>query len=182
MKKVIVDPRSRIATVSGGTHSWRKWLAGTRRSGRAHCRCSRPARSMRSSGRSRARRRPLGGCLSPFPRRGHAHSSGGDRFRLAPRTFHGGDRRRLAAPWSNGAAHRHWAQDLRKSLAPFLCRVATPTCWGRMTANRRRLLMAITPPGSAPSSVASIPIGSSRLRSRCRRGGPVRLRLKRISS
>ena len=61
-----------------------------------------------------------------------------------------------------------------------LCRVATPACWGRMTANRRRLLMATTPPGSAPSSVASIPIGSSRRRSRCQKAGPVLLRLKRI--
>ena len=38
---------------------------------------------------------PLGGGLSPFPRRGHAHSGGGDRFRPAPAAFHGGDRRRL---------------------------------------------------------------------------------------
>jgi hypothetical protein len=58
---------------------------------------------------------------------------------------------------------------------------ATPTLWGRMTANRQRMLMATTPPGSAPSNVASIPIGSLRLRSRCRWGRPFRLRSKRIS-
>jgi len=41
----------------------------------------------------------VAGKTSPFPRRSHAHSSGGDRFRLAPRTFHDGDRRQLAARW-----------------------------------------------------------------------------------
>jgi hypothetical protein len=37
------------------------------------------------------------GQLAPFPRRGHAHSCRGDRFRRAPGTFHGGDHRRLEA-------------------------------------------------------------------------------------
>ena len=61
------------------------------------------------------------------------------------------------------------------------CRAATPTCWGRMTANRRRRLMAATLPGSGSSSAASIPMGPSRPPSRCRRDDPVRLHLKRIS-
>jgi hypothetical protein len=45
-------------------------------------------------------------------------------------------------------------------------------------ANRRRGLMAATPPGSGSSSAASIPMVSSRRPSRCRRGKRVRLRLK----
>jgi NAD(P)-dependent dehydrogenase (short-subunit alcohol dehydrogenase family) len=36
--------------------------------------------------------------------------------------------------------------------------------------DRRRRLMAATPPGFGSSSAASIPMGSSRPRSRCRRG------------
>jgi len=51
---------------------------------------------------------------------------------------------------------------------------------GRMTANRRRGLVAATPPGSGSSSAASILMESSRPPSRCGRGRPVRLRLKRI--
>jgi NAD(P)-dependent dehydrogenase (short-subunit alcohol dehydrogenase family) len=49
-----------------------------------------------------------------------------------------------------------------------------------LIANRQRGLMAATPPGFGSSSAASIPMGSSRPRSRCRRGKPVRLRLKHI--
>src|SRR5580692_11016792 len=51
------------------------------------------------------------------------------------------------------------------------CRVATPTCWGRMTANRRRHMEA-TPLGCGSSSVASIPMGSSRPPSRCQKDKP----------
>jgi hypothetical protein len=49
-----------------------------------------------------------------------------------------------------------------------------------LIANRRRGLMAATPPGFGSSSAASTPMGSSRPPSRCRRGKPVRLRLKHI--
>jgi hypothetical protein len=61
-----------------------------------------------------------------------------------------------------------------------LCRVATPTCWGGMTANRRRQLTATTRPGSValkrrfdPDRVfAAIPLPQG--------SRPVLLRLKRI--
>jgi FAD binding domain-containing protein len=81
----------------------------------------------------------------------------------------------IVAGWKpdgdDGAAHRRWAQDLWRSLAPFALPGGYPNLLGRI---RRRRLMGATPPGSGPSSAASIPMASWRPPSCCRRGKPVR--------
>ena len=163
------------------THSWRKWLAGTGRSGRAHCRCSRPARSMRSSQRLPAGRRPtrwsIGTTSTARPRAFLQRES----LSACARSISWWRSSPVGSP--TGVTARRTGNGRRtsgKASRRSLCRVATPTCWDGMTANRRRQLTATTRPGSVPSSVASIPIGSSHLRFCCRRGRPVLLRLKRI--
>jgi hypothetical protein len=92
----------------------------------------------------------------------------------------------IVAGWNpdgdDGAAHQRWAHDLWQSLAPFALPGGYANLLGRVIASRRRGLMAATPPGSGPSSVASIPMESSRLPSRCRRGKSDRFHLKRIPS
>jgi hypothetical protein len=88
--------------------------------------------------------------------------------------------RKEAADGSNGAAHRQWAQDLWKSLAPFALPGGYANLLGRNDREQMAAAYRNTRPGSVPSSVASIPIGSSHLRFRCRRGRPVLSRLKRI--
>jgi hypothetical protein len=75
------------------------------------------------------------------------------------------------------AMHRQWARDLRQSLAPFALPGGYANLLGPDDREQAAGVMAATPPGCGSSSNASIPMGSSRPPSRCRRGKPVGLRL-----
>jgi hypothetical protein len=121
----------------------------------------------------------LRGLSAPLPRRRNAYGAG---FGLRREHL----MVEIVAGWNQDgddcAAHGAGRTISGRASPRSPCRAATPTCSGRAIASKRRGLMAATPPGSGPSSVASIPMESSRLPSRCRRGKSDRFHLKRIPS